>query len=184
MAAADHGPASGAGLYCRCGRAGLRILFRGVIPCRTKAGPQTPDCRYGQDPLGAAAAVAPQQHPAVGVQGRPQAAIHPLHPGPRCEGRRHQTHGEAHHLGAAHRGQIREVGRGGPPAHIGRCRGGFAEVQTLHQHVGVHHQSALAADAQQGRIIGKLSRWCERSQAANQLRFAKVRQGLEALRTT
>ena len=57
-------------------------------------------------------------------------------------------------------------------------------MQALHQHVGVHHQSALAAGAQQGRIIGKLARWCERSQAANQLRFAQVRQGLEALRTT
>ena len=55
-------------------------------------------------------------------------------------------------------------------------------MQALHQHVGVHHQSALAAGAQQGRIIGKLARWREGSEAADQLRFAQVRERLEALR--
>ncbi len=111
----------------------------GKVPLGRLRPGQPPDRRDRQDPLGPTAAVAPQQHAAIDLQGLPQAAIHPFHPGPGRAGRRHQAHREPQHFAAAHRGQIGEVRSGGPPAHILWFRGGLTEMQALHQHIRVHH---------------------------------------------
>ena len=172
VAATDHSPA-----------AIPRLLAGGGLLGRVHPGQPT-DRRDRQDPLGSAAAVTPQQHPAVGVQGIPEAAVNPFHPRPCCGRRGHQAHRESHHLGAAHRGQIGEVGRCGPPAHIRRSRGGLAEVQALHQHVGVHDETPVVPPVvpiwQEGCIIGELVGWGEGPQPPDQFPFAQMGEGFGA----
>ena len=137
---------------------------------------QVPQGGDGQQPLTAAAAIAPQQGAAKTRQGLIQPLVHAFHPGPGCQRRCHQPHREAHHAAAAHGRQVGEVGRRRPPAHIHGPHGGVAEVQALHQHIGVHHQLAPALFGQQGGVIVELARWGKGRQPAQQLPLPQVAQ--------
>ena len=136
--------------------------------------------RDRQQALAAAAAVAPQDFAAMHRQGLVEPLVHPFHPSPGGAGRRHQRHRDPHHLCAAHRRQVGEVGRGGPPAHIGRPGGGVAEMHPLHQHIGVDHQllPGVGRPSQEGSIIGELTWRREGSEPADQLPLSQVCQGL------
>ena len=75
---------------------------------------------------------------------------------------------------AAHGRQVRKVGRCRPPAQILGADAGIAEVQRLHQHIGVHHQLAPALLLQNGSIVIELAGGGEGRQAPQQLPFPEI----------
>ncbi len=161
-------------------------IARPAVPAADRTAPrrQPPQGGDGQQALAAAAAVASEQHAPVGPQQFRHAAVGPLHPGPGGVARGHQGHGDAHGAEAAHRRQVGEVGRRRPPAHVAGAHRRLAEVDVLHQHVGVQHQGRIARrrSAQQGRtqqggVIVELRRGGEGAEAPDQLRFPQLRQG-------
>jgi len=127
-----------------------------------------------QHALHSRAAVAPQEHASIALETGLEAAVDPLHPRPAGLSRAHQPHRDPLGFPAAHGGQVGEVGGCGPPAHVESAGGGIAEVNPVHQHIGIHHQRACGPE--QGGIIEKLIRRGEGCQALNQLPFPQLRQ--------
>ena len=151
------------------------IARAGCVAMQTQ-GSETAECRDREQPLLSFGAVTSQQNAAVLPQGGTDALIHPVHPVPTGVAWGDQGHGDSIDVDGTTGGQVGQVGGNGAPAHIhGRC-GGIAEMDAIHQNVGVDQQWP-GVGGQGCGVVTELIGRSEASQPPEQLRFSQLRQG-------
>ena len=98
-----------------------------------------------------------------------------FHPVPGCCSRSHKGHRDSIDSNGATGSKIGEIGCHGPPTHISGAGGGIAEVNVLHENIGVHQQWPLIR-GQCRCVVAELPGRSEAGEPSEQLRLAKLRQ--------
>ena len=146
------------------------IARAGCIAMQTQGSETAERCDREQSLL-SFGAVTPQQNAAVLPQGGTDALIHPVHPVPTGVTWGNEGHRDPVDVDSTTGGQVGQVGGNGAPSHIhGRC-GGIAEMDAIHENVGVDQQRPGVCGQGCGVVTELIGR-SEASQPPEQLRFS------------